>query len=87
MYCEYYQATSLRKKTWFVMGCLKNEPNLTFYRTIDAKNNLFECFVTKDYEEHFLDIMNTLAEKGLVFNLVKKENRLLKETVAGEKII
>ena len=86
MYSEYYQARALRKKTWFVMGCLRNESNLVFFRTIDSANGIFECFVSKECEERFLDIMRFFETKGLVSNLEKKENRLLTETVSGEKI-
>ena len=84
MYCEYYQAKALRAKTWFVMGALKNESNIVFYRTLEPKTGLFECFVTKSCEEHFLDIMQVLHDKGYVFDLEKKENRLLSQTVSGE---
>ena len=84
MYSEYYQAESLRVKTWFVMGCLRNESNLVFFRTIDSKQNLFECFVSKECEDRFLDVMSYLGDRGYVFNLQKKENRLLTETVSGE---
>ena len=84
MYSEYYQARSLKEKTWFVMGCLRNEDNLVFFRTIDKDSSTFECFVSKECEERFLDIMKHLCSKGYVFDLQKKENRLQVETVSGE---
>ena len=47
MYCEYYQAQVLQKKTWFLSACLRNESNLVFARSIQNKKNTFEFFVPK----------------------------------------
>jgi hypothetical protein len=85
MYSEYYQARALRKKTWFVMGALRNESNLVFFRTIDSKAGIFECFVSKECEDQFVDVMKFLEDKGYVSHLEKMSNRLLYETVSGEK--
>ena len=76
MYCNYYQAKTLRKKTWFVFGALRNEENITFGRTIDAKNSIVEFFVTPECEEHFLKIMNYLKKNGYILSLEKLPNRL-----------
>ena len=76
MYCEYYQAIILRKKTWFLSGSFRNESNLAFERSLDSKNNLFEFFVPKDREEYFLNIIHALQKKGIVLFFEKKPNRL-----------
>ena len=68
------------------MGCLRNESNLVFFRTIDSAKGIFECFVSKECEERFLDIMQFFETQGLVSDIEKKENRLLYETVSGAKI-
>ncbi len=76
MYCKYYQAQTLRPKTWFVIGSLKSEENLAFTRTVDKKNSILEFFVTPDCEERFLMFMGTLQQMGLISNLKKVPNRL-----------
>ena len=76
MYCEYYQATTLKKKTWFLSACLRNEDNLVFARAVEGRGDLFEFFVPKDQLSHFLAIMQTLMKKGIVLSLEKKPNRL-----------
>ena len=42
MYCKYYQAISVKEKTWFVFGVLRNEENVAFSRTLDKQQNLLE---------------------------------------------
>ena len=76
MYCKYYQARTLKEKTWFVIGTLKSEENLAFTRTIDKKNSILEFFVPPDNQEKFLKIMNYLENKGYILELKKTINRL-----------
>ncbi|MBU1007984.1 hypothetical protein KKA53_02810 [Candidatus Dependentiae bacterium] len=76
MYCEYYQATVLRKKTWFLSAVLRNESNVALARALEGKADTFEFFVPVDQEEHFLRVAKTLLNRGIILSLEKKENRL-----------
>ena len=79
MYCHYYQAKLLRKKTWFVMGSFRSEENLAFARALKAEEDIFEFFVPQDNHEHFLDFMGYLQKNGYVLSFKKKENRIKKQ--------
>jgi len=76
MYCQYYQAQTQKSKTWFVVGCFRNEDNLVFERTLDLEKSILEFFVPQENEERFLDIMNYLKNNGYILNLEKLPNRL-----------
>jgi len=76
MFCEYYQAIVDVPYTWFVGGCLRNEDNLVFERTLEERPELLEFFVTKEQEQDFLSIMNYFIKLGYVISFEKKENRL-----------
>ena len=76
MYCEYYQAATLKNKTWFVIGCFRNEENLTFARTINTKESILEFFVTPEYENQFLKVINYLKKTGYILQFKKLPNRL-----------
>jgi|SaaInlStandDraft_5_1057022.scaffolds.fasta_scaffold399700_1 hypothetical protein len=75
MYSKYYQAKAVRKKIWFIAGCLRNEDHWAFDRSLDAKNNLLEFFVSPSYEEEFLSLMNYFKKEGLILELKKLPNR------------
>lgn len=75
-YCEYYQGTLRRDKTWFVVGCLRNQDNLVFERALEKQENLFEFFVPPAYEQDFLDLMGFFSRKGYLLSLEKKPNRI-----------
>ncbi|MCK4499010.1 hypothetical protein KAU11_00770 [Candidatus Babeliales bacterium] len=81
LFCFYYQAVTNREKTWFVNGVFRNEPNLCIERCIDKKANIFEFFVPKDMESHFLNVAQYLLENGYLLSIEKKENRLIKNDV------
>ncbi|MCK4650567.1 hypothetical protein KAT08_00145 [Candidatus Babeliales bacterium] len=76
MYCQYYQAQTCKPKTWFVVGCFRNEDNLIFERTLDTKKSILEFFVPNESEEKFLKIMSYLKKNGYILKLQKLENRL-----------
>lgn len=76
MFCNYYLAKSIKEKTWFVVGCFRNEENLVFERTLDTTDSSLEFFVTPDLEAQFLKIMEYLQKNGYVLELKKLENRL-----------
>jgi hypothetical protein len=77
MHCQYYQATTNKPKTLFVVGMLRNEENIAFTRTLDAKQSILEFFVPKDTEDHFLRIMDYFIRKKYVLKLEKMPNRLI----------
>ena len=76
-YCLYYQAVTNRPKTWFVNGCLRNEPNVCLERCLDKTKNLFEFFVPADQEQAFLEITDQLLEGGYLLSRTKMPNRML----------
>ena len=80
-FCQYYLAQTNKSKTWFVVGALRNEDNLVFERTIDTQNSILEFFVTKNYEDQFLKIMNHFKELGYILNIQKAENRLIDQNL------
>ena len=77
MYCEYYQAKAVKETIWFVHGCLRNEENLVFDRTLDKNSDCLEFFVTKEMESSFIDIMQFLQQQGYIIYFEKLTNRLL----------
>jgi hypothetical protein len=76
MYCKYYKAKSLKRKTWFVFGSIRNEENMAFGRTLDKAESILEFFVAPDYEKHFIKVMNSLKKRGYILEYEKAENRL-----------
>lgn len=75
-FCKYYQARLDRNKTWFVTGSLRSENGWVFDRALDPANNIFEFFVSPDFENQFLSLMEYFKKEGIVFDLIKLENRL-----------
>ena len=83
MYCQYYQVTTNKPKTWFVVGCFRSEENLVFERTLDKQKSILEFFVTPECEKRFLSVINYLKKHGYVLECEKRENRLITENVDG----
>ena len=81
MYGFYYQAKALKEKTWFIIGVIKSEDNLAFVRTIDKQKGILEFFVPPSQNQKFLRLVDYFAQKGLLSDFTKKENRLKKEPV------
>jgi hypothetical protein len=77
MYCQYYQATLERPKTWFISGCFRNEDNVAFARALDGSKGIFEFFVPKDQEETFLNLIKYLVRKRYILSYQKMKNRLI----------
>ena len=77
MHCQYYQATVVKKRAWFVSGCFRNEDHVAFARALDGSSTVFEFFVPKDQEERFLALINFLQEDGAVVSYEQKENRIM----------
>lgn len=79
MYCKYYQAKTVKEKTWFIVGALRNEENLVFERTIDTKESILEFFVAKESEQSFLKIMHYFQKRGYILDIKKLPNRFINE--------
>ncbi|MFC1894915.1 hypothetical protein ACFLYH_03125 [Candidatus Dependentiae bacterium] len=81
MYCQYYHVTTDRPRTWFVVGCFRNEENIVFERSFDKKKSILEFFVTPECENHFLKVIDYLIKNGYVLKCQKLPNRLEQEEV------
>lgn len=75
-FCLYYQAHVVKEQCWFMAATLRSFEHLTFDRTIDPKESIFEFFVPQGLEGYFLDIMAYYTSIGLISNLTKLPNRL-----------
>lgn len=75
-YCTYYQALVKRQETWFFTAVLRSYEHLTFDRTLNAEEGLFEFFVPPSGESQFEELMAEFAQRGIVSHVVKLPNRL-----------
>jgi hypothetical protein len=76
-YCSYYRAQLVRKKIWFLTGCLRNADHIAFERTPDRhEGDKVEFFVPRDREQEFLGLMDVLDQRGCIVWLRKVPNRL-----------
>jgi len=78
-YCSYYQATIARRESWFFVAVLHSYDHMSFDRTLDIQNSVFEFFVPQATEHYFLEAIKQLEERGLVFDFKKLPNRLAQE--------
>jgi hypothetical protein len=76
-YCHYYQARIARDQAWFFVAIARGYEHVMFDRTLDVSTSTFEFFVPLDMEQHFLEIMHTLQQQEVVFDMRKMHNRLL----------
>ena len=76
LYCAYYQAHVQRELCWFVTAALRSYEHLSFDRTINTENSIFEFFVAPSTEPYFLEIMAYFERASLVTGLLKLPNRL-----------
>jgi len=76
-FCRYYQAKIDKVNTWFFTGILKSYDYVTFERTLDKENQIFEFFVPEDMNKDFLDFMNIMISKNIASNLCELKNRLI----------
>ena len=83
MYCQYYQATVLKIKTWFVSGVFRNEDNVVIARALEGCSDVFEFFVPQEQEGYFLELMGYLQQEGSVLSFEKKPNRLKPDSIAS----
>lgn len=78
-YCSYYRAHVQREKVWFFVAAMRSQEHVCFDRTFDVAASIFEFFVPPSQEDLFLKVIASLEQTGVVFQLVKLENRVMKE--------
>jgi hypothetical protein len=76
-YCSYYQAHVERSRSLFLVAVLRSYEHVSFDRTLDVPNSIFEFYVPEDQESHFLCIMSSLEQEGIIKSLTKLPNRLI----------
>lgn len=79
-YCAYYQVTINRKLGWFVASTMRSFEHLAFERSFNAKAGINEYFVPTDQEKAFLNIVQGLADMGVITKIEKVPNRLMDPT-------
>lgn len=77
-YCAYYQACVVRATTWFFTSVLRSYEHLAFDRTLEKSDGIFEFFVPQGMETHFIEFMADMQAIGMVSDVKKLENRLMK---------
>lgn len=75
-FCEYYLVKVDKSRSWMLSAVFKSFEHLSFDRTIDKENALFEFFVPQGNEETFLEVIEYFKNIGLVLECHKEENRL-----------
>ncbi len=81
-YCQYYQATIKKQDCSFFVAVLRSFEHLSFDRTFDKKENIFEFFIPDYNEKIFLEIINHFITLGIIMDFKKLENRLLDPSAA-----
>lgn len=76
-YCLYYQARVVESECWFLVAVLRSFEHLTFDRTFDKQDSIFEFFVPSQNEKVFVEIMDHFKGIGVIKSFNKAENRLL----------
>lgn len=76
-YCSYYQAHVDRSRALFMVALVRSFEHVSFDRTLDVPNSIFEFYVPEDQEAQFLSVMRALEREGIIKNLNKMPNRLL----------
>ncbi|MBI2352910.1 hypothetical protein HYV11_01540 [Candidatus Dependentiae bacterium] len=74
-YSLYFQAKIKKEFGWLVTSSLRYAEYVAFDRAVDHEQDIFEFFVAPDLCDVFLDVMNKLAEKGIVSHLEQLPNR------------
>ncbi|OGB84137.1 hypothetical protein A3F66_03025 [candidate division TM6 bacterium RIFCSPHIGHO2_12_FULL_32_22] len=81
MFCKYYQAKISRSDVWYLVSILKSFDHISFDRTIDIENSIFEFFIPEDFDKIFLNLMAYFQKEGIVLNIESMDNRLKFEEV------
>lgn len=76
-YSRYYQAHVPPTTACIFVALLRSYEHLTFDRTFDQINSIFEFFVPEDTVAEFLTLMHELASYKLVGDLKELPNRMV----------
>lgn len=77
----YYQVTVKKSECWYFAAILRSFEHMSFDRTIDKANSIFEVMVSPGSEKSFLEIMDHFKEMGAVTNVNEMPNRLLEPNI------
>lgn len=80
-YSIYYQARVQKELCWMVTATIRYLDHVSFDRTIDKENSIFEFYVAPDFEQEFLQVAERLLDKKIFLSLEKMPNRLMTEDV------
>lgn len=80
-YCAYYQAQVERSRSLFLVALLRSYEHVSFDRTFDVPNSIFEFYVPEDQEGYFLSVMRAFEQEGIIKSLNKLPNRLITEAL------
>lgn len=81
-YCLYYQTHVEKQHCWYFTAVLRSFEHVSFDRTIDVENSVFEVFVPAELEQTFLTIMSHFQDKKIISDLIKLPNRIASEDAA-----
>ncbi len=76
-YSIYYQAHVQKELCWMVTATIRFMDHVSFDRTIDKENSIFEFYVAPDLEDEFLQVANRLLKRKIFLTLQKLPNRLM----------
>lgn len=76
-HCCYFQATVVKKETWFFVATLRSFEHVCFDRTCEKQSGRFEFFVPWAYRERFMQLMRWYEAQGIVSDVQESENRLV----------
>lgn len=75
-YCYYYTAHIVREQAWFFVAIMRSCEHISFDRTLNKQESIFEFFVPTDTQKTFLGIIKKLVQYGIVTEMHQEENRL-----------
>lgn len=77
MYSRYFLAKVKKEKAWFVSGCIRNFSHIVLERGFLPKEDIFEFFVSPDFVNEFVELMENLKLKNYIFWFKEEKNRFL----------
>jgi hypothetical protein len=72
---RYFVAKLVKRKTWFVSGCVRNLGHVALERSLDPAEDLFEFFVAENFVSEFLSLLEALRARGDVLSFEERSNR------------
>ena len=72
---RYFVAKLVRRRTWFVSGCVRNLGHVALERSLSPAEDLFEFFVAENYVSVFISLLVELQARGDVISFAERPNR------------